>query len=449
METKRIWTQIVLPVVLAIGLIIAIIWGTAESSRANTYQTNLENVYRRAFIELMNNFSEMESTLAKLMIVNSPGQCVLLLDDIWRISGTSVGLMSQIPSSHVDTAGMNQFLVRVGDYARSLTNSVIKGAPISTDDEEQLRQLHAKSLEITEYLYNRVQNGDIPLNPITDEDYFTSTYGAEGNDDEGIDSEKSTSEFPTLIYDGPFSEAAENSEPKGVTGEEIDADAALKAAQEFCGSSDLVLSSESNGKIPSFDFSGTASDGQNVEISVTKQGGHILWMMSSASGNEEGKPSQEDVDAYEAAAEEFLKEKGYKGMQATYAQYYNGSVLINFAWTINDVVVYNDLVKVWVDREDESIIGFDARNYLSMHTERELETPQISMEEAESMLKDGIEVETRRMALIPITPQTEKLCYEFTGTYEGQKYIVYIDAKTGDEADVLIIIDSTNGQMVI
>lgn len=449
MNTKRVWLQIVLPAILAVGLIITVIWGTAQSARANTYQTNLENMYRRSFTELTNNFAEMESILGKLMVVNSPAQYVLLLDDIWRISGSSVGLISQIPSSHIDTADLNQFLVRIGDYARSLTNSVLKGTPLSTDDEDQLKQLHDKSIEISQMLFEKLQNGEIPITLITNEDYFESTYQAEADQGDDSASKDSISEFPTLIYDGPFSEASENSEPKGITGEAVDADAALNFAREFTESNDLSLSTESNGKIPTFDFSGTYLDGRDVEISVTKQGGHILWMMSSASGNEEGTPSHQDIDTYEAAAEAFLSRRGFAGMQATYAQYYNGSVLINFAATVNDVVIYNDLIKVWVDRSDSSIVGFDERNYLSMHTERSIDAPEISMEEAEDNLKAGIKVETRRLALIPITKQTEKLCYEFTGTYDGQTYIIYIDAKTGAEAQVFMVIDSENGQTVI
>jgi len=48
-----------------------------------------------------------------------------------------------------------------------------------------------------------------------------------------------------------------------------------------------------------------------------------------------------------------------------------------------------------------------------------------------------------------VTPETEKLCYEFKGEYEGLSYIVYINAETLYEEQIFKIIDSENGQLVI
>ena len=71
-------------------------------------------------------------------------------------------------------------------------------------------------------------------------------------------------------------------------------------------------------------------------------------------------------------------------MKATYAQYYSGAAVINFAATKDEIILYNDLVKVWVDVDTKEIIGADARNYLFSHCERELAEPAISPEEAEA-----------------------------------------------------------------
>ena len=51
--------------------------------------------------------------------------------------------------------------------------------------------------------------------------------------------------------------------------------------------------------------------------------------------------------------------------------------------------------------------------------------------------------------MIPLTPETERLCYEFKCTMNGDSYILYIDAQDGSEAQVFRIIDSEDGTLVI
>lgn len=67
--------------------------------------------------------------------------------------------------------------------------------------------------------------------------------------------------------------------------------------------------------------------------------------MSSATGGAEGVPDEAETARFREAAEKYLVENGYAGMRATYAQYYGGCALINFAATQGDVILYSDLVK--------------------------------------------------------------------------------------------------------
>ncbi len=171
--------------------------------------------------------------------------------------------------------------------------------------------------------------------------------------------------------------------------------------------------------------------------------------MSSATGGAEGVPEEREARGYKDTAGEFLKKMGFDAMQSTYAQYYNGICLINFAAVQDNVILYSDLVKVWVDRETGEVVGLDARNYWFSHTKRDLPEPAITEQEAKDMLSANLEVKDVNMALIPVTPQTEKLCYEFKGTFGGDSYIVYVNALSGDEEQVYRIIDSDEGQLVI
>ena len=436
---------IALPVLLAVALVATALWGDEQRTLADGYRRNSENIYRRAFTELCDDMSNMQTALGKLRVAAAPGQYMLLLDDIWRLSGSCVSLMSQIPSSHIDTAELNSFVVRIGDYARSLSKKALEGEERSEDDMKRLEELYTKCAEISRELNDRLSIGDVPTAAITNNDYFLSASGTEEDDKQDEDIDK----FPTLIYDGPFSESSEKREAKGLGGDMIDQEKAKQQAEAITGISGFELTGETDGTIPSWDFSSTENDSREVDISISKQGGKLVWLMGSATGTANEVPPKDKADELKNAALEWLGKAGFDNMKATYAQYYSGAAVINFAATKDEIILYNDLVKVWVDVDTKEIIGADARNYLFSHCERELAEPAISPEEAEARVSVNLEIESRELALIPLTPETEKLCYEFKGRCGEDEYIVYIDAQTGYEQQIFVIINTENGQLTI
>lgn len=429
------------PILLFTALIISSFWGFGQKALADTYRESTRASYKRAFIELSENLDEMEATLSKLAVAGSKYQTALLLDDIWRLSGASVTVMAQIPSSHIDTYELNSFVVRCGDYARELMKSVISGKMPSERDVEQLAQLHNVCIKLRDDVSAKIASESIPSEPITNEEYFTASQAPKDNDSE--------LKFPTLIYDGAFSESNERAEARGLTGSDVSADEALQKALEYAQGATLSLAGESNGSIPAYDFSGTTSAGMDIDVSVTKTGGKLLWLMSSSSGGESQRPDEDGAAKLRDAGLEYLSAHGYGSMTSTYAQYYAGCVLINYAAMQDDVILYSDLVKLWIDIDTGEIIGVDARNYLFSHIVRDLPEPEISEGEAREMVSKNLSVESIKLAYIPLTIQTERLCYEFKGKCGEQSYIIYIDAVSGEECEIFKIIDSDQGQLVI
>ena len=118
-KTKNIIERYLLPGLLAIALVAVSLWATKQRAQAQSYRT--EATYAQAYGELTDDLYQLENTLSKLLAVSSPSQYVLLLDEVWRLSGSAVSNMSHLPVSHVDTAELNQFIVRLGDYAHALT----------------------------------------------------------------------------------------------------------------------------------------------------------------------------------------------------------------------------------------------------------------------------------------------------------------------------------------
>ena len=53
------------------------------------------------------------------------------------------------------------------------------------------------------------------------------------------------------------------------------------------------------------------------------------------------------------------------------------------------------------------------------------------------------------MAIIPTEWKTELVCYEFKGKVEEREFLVYINADTGKEEDILVILDTPGGTLTV
>ena len=113
------------------------------------------------------------------------------------------------------------------------------------------------------------------------------------------------------------------------------------------------------------------------------------------------------------------------------------------------VIIYSDLIKVRVCAETAKVIGVEAAGYFTNHTERVIAKPALTVKQAKAKVFSGIDVITSRLAVRPVGENSEKLCYEFSGTYDGSTYYVYIDAATGRQVEMFKVIKSTEGELLM
>ena len=148
------------------------------------------------------------------------------------------------------------------------------------------------------------------------------------------------------------------------------------------------------------------------------------------------------------AARAFLAARGYGEMRESYFSRYDGILTVNFAAVQDDVVLYPDLVKVQVSLRDGAVIGLEAGGYLRNHVEREFTLPALSEEEALARLGGRLTAEEARLCVIPENAN-EYLCYEIDAYDESGEYLIYIDAQTGAEREILEVISEENGTLVM
>ena len=459
--------------IFAAALVCVCVWGSRQKTLSEKYRAEAEKlktaagcIYEEAYTELVSSVYNIHIGLSKLLVSQTPAMITSTLNEIQRESGLCAGLMGQIPQSHAQNRELSSFLIRIGDYAGCLSKSVMRNKPICDTDSEQLISLYETSESIYTDLLYKLENNEFPKESITSEEFFlsdneSSTDGTAENADktsenadeanEESNDTKETKKFPTLIYDGPFAESVEKLTPRGICGEKITSDEAMLKAKYFLKdeNADLFLSSVSNGRIPSYDFEGQTTDGKSVDIGITVCGGHLLFMRKDASGDIEGLPSEIEKFELAQAGLKWLSSMDCKQMKPVAMQCYSGSAIISYAAVQNGVIIYNDLIKICIDRSTREIIGADARDYLFSHINREFPEDILPLKEVRFLLSPNLTVKRSRLALIPVTPQTEVLCYEFRCEMGNAVYAVYLDAQTGEEISILRIIKDGTGERAI
>ena len=433
--------------VIIVCLIAVLINRQKEAKQAS------ENSYNMAFYELVDYVQNVEVYLAKSLISSTPEHGAETLTNLWREANLAQAYLAQLPIESQELENTERFLNQVSDYSYSLSRKNIYDESLTDDDLKNLKDLHSYSVElenVLNQLSDDLNTGRIKWNELSNKGQVAFAQQVSTSALDGFSSlEENFHEYSGLIYDGAFSEHLTNSEKKGLTGEDIDEETAKQKVMEFIGKDKVKeiqnLGFSENATVPEYNFSIKTAEENNISISISKKGGHIVYMNSNRDVNTE-VISQEEANQ---KGKEFLSNHGFKNMKETYYLKRDGVVTINYAYIENDVVVYSDLIKVKVALDNGEVLGIEITGYLNNHTKRDVSKIKISKEQAKKTLNKDLQISSEGLAIIPTEYQTEILCYEFKGKVDDRDFLVYINAENGREEDVLIITDTPNGTLTM
>lgn len=91
----------------------------------------------------------------------------------------------------------------------------------------------------------------------------------------------------------------------------------------------------------------------------------------------------------------------------------------------------------------------EANGYIMNHAVRDIRTPVISKQEARAKVNSRLSIDSARIALIPKDSRREVLCYEFKGSANSRNFLIYINAETGREEDIQLLIESADGILTV
>lgn len=403
----------------------------------------MESVYSKSFYDTVEQVDNIDLNLSKALATRDTGAIQTYLVDLAINSELAENDLQQLPLQDESKYYTTKLVNQIGDYAKYLNKKLINGENLSSDDRQVLLRLYNANLSLKESLQN-MMNG-------MSSDYSFSSMVDGGNGNIVIQNfnelQNLSVEYPELIYDGPFSDGTDRKEIKGLPQKTVTKSEALdvfKSLFEGQDLKDVKQVGESDASIQTYNFEGTLND-ENLYAQISKKGGKLVMFAYAGSCNE---VNYQDDTAIQTA-DQFIAKMGVTNMKPVWINLSNNVYTINYAYEQNGVIVYSDLIKVRVCAETNMVIGVEATSYWTNHTVRAVQNVNLTTAQAKAKVWDEIEIESSRIAIVPIGQSTEKLCYEFSGELNGSTYYVYIDAVTGRQVEMFKVIESTEGQLLM
>ncbi len=425
---------------LSAGIIVISGIAIKERRDLNKYKLQVQNSYSRSLLSLTESVNNISVILEKVQFLNSAKQQSMMAAELLMEAENAKNSLSQLPlSGGLDT--INRFLSQIGNYAMSVSKNLILGKEAEENYSDNITVL----LKTAQTISEKVGNSNIVYN---NPENWSAEMEKELEASVNIDSlggsmgelEDTLGDYPTLIYDGPYSDHILEKEPLMIKeAETVAKEQALKVATKTAETDELKFNGESKGKIEGYSF-----NNKNTEVLVSVKGGYPVFMRKT---RKIGDYVLEYKQALEKA-KRYLEKMNMNSFKETYYFTDEGVCVINFAFLDGKTLCYTDLVKVGVAMDTGEIVLYEASGYLTNHTDRAFESITATPETAAQKISQNLEIKAVELALIPTNSGGEVRCFEFTClSGDDREILVYINALTLEEENILILLKNDGGTL--
>jgi germination protein YpeB len=415
-----------------------------STNHMRNYKTQLEASYQQSLGELSGCLEVVNTDLTKTLYSNSSKELYALSRDLYAQCQTAKNAVSRLPINQMKLGNVYKFLSQASDYAQFIGSRIESGKTITEKQHETLSTLLTYAEKFSDAADDMValsQSGAKITEGGVKNGEFISTKVLDTSFSEGA---KAFESFPTLLYDGPFADQVLNKKSKLVTNSDVltrDECRDIAAHALDVSSKRVVYAEDDQSKLPCYTFKCG-----RYTISVTKQGGYVKSILYSGAST---STAITEKNAKNLAAR-YLKELGFDNMKESYYSTQNNVCTVNFAYSQNGMYCYADLIKCGVALDSGRIVSLDTATYLTNHIPRNPFSPAISPADAEKKLSPYLTVNGTKECIIPKENGKEVQCYEFSCTSRdtGEDALVYINAKTGAEEDIMLLLYTDGGTLV-
>ncbi|MDF2866194.1 MAG: germination protein YpeB [Clostridia bacterium] len=410
----------------------------------------VQDEYNRSMYEMTSYIKNVDLQLYKVQLTSDKRLIIATLADIWRQSNLAKENLANLPILQDNMANTSKYLTQVSDFSHFLMDSVSRGKEITKEQYEDIAKLNTSSTElliITNKIYDDLNTGRLKWDEV-------EKSGNENLDENvavsNINSISETFvEYEGLIYDGAYSNHIIEITPKSLSEKVVTQEEAKANLINIFGEKNIEyvnFTGENNNRLELYGFQLKLKDNPNIrDIYMTKKDGKLYLMISDKKVEEQ----KITVDSAKDLGEDFLKKIGIDNVVDTYYIITENLVTINYAAVQNEIILYPDLVKVKIALDDGEICSVETGGYTFNHITRDNISPKLTIEEAQSKINKNIKIESKNLAIIPTESKKELLVYEFKGTVNEKKCILYINALTGEEENILMVIETPNGSLTM
>ncbi len=414
------------------------------------YRDTVEYKYQQSINDLSDYVSNIKTTLQKGLYSNTAAGLQPVFAKLMTMSEGAKNALAVLPVSGDQSIAIQKYLAQVGDYSFYSLKKLAKNEQLSNDELDNLKKLYSYACTLDTSVGDLAAaygDGAIKIGkPITLKGNITEIGEQSGEltlDGGFREMNEGFTDYPTMIYDGPFSDNIEKQEPALIENKtEISQTQALVKAAAFahCSQSDLYFTGKSEGSLPTYNF--TSLD---KYITVTQKGGSIDLYIDPTPVSKSTLSVNSAID--EAA--QFLRSTLGENFKESYYSVSDNICTINFAYTANDIIYYSDLVKVGVSLQTGEIVSYCATGYIMNHKARPEKAHSLSADEAKQYVNKNLNITSSQLAVIPTAGKYEVLTYEFRCKSDNNDILVYINTDTGNEEQLYIVLKGDNGVLVI
>ncbi|SDB91461.1 spore germination protein [Pelagirhabdus alkalitolerans] len=429
---------------LGLTLLISVFWGLRINQQRDMMVVHAENNYQRAFHDLTYHLDVLHEEIGTTLALNSTERMTPQLIEIWRLTAQAQSDVAQLPLVVLPFNQTELYLSEVGDFTYDVAMRDLDENPLSDDELEKLTALYQTSEQIRENVritQNQVLNEELKWVELE----MLLTQGDTGDTHSLVDGLLSVNDLAT-----DFQEAhshtlsptlpSQHDHFKHIDGEQVSADEAVEKIKDQFELDEEALvdlnTSEESAQLATYYGSFEAQENHGY-VEVSQQGGHILNYMM----NRDVSHAELGLNEAQNEAESFLNQQDLNSMTLLQAAQYDQIGVFEFVGLEDDVYVYPDKVMIKVALDDGAIVGFNATDYYRNHQKRDVEEPELTLQEAENAINHHLTVEDHHLAIIDERDGEEVLSYALFCTNETDTYRIFIDANTGREVMAEILHD--------
>ncbi len=449
---KKSNAQKLIPVLIVIIISLLVILTVVLIAYYQVYKSSkqsanvLEGVYASSYYSMVDNVNNLSVDISKYGNLSTASSKIDTLQDMSNDCNYILAGLSVLPIEQENVISAMKFFNQVSGVCEAYRKTLSNGETLTQSEELLIDRIGLVVSKIKENLNK--QNAsmyDTGFN-FVDAGVFDKTGMNELSAGMG-DLTGDNIEYPSMIFDGPFSTALETKVVKGLGDKEYSEEDARKYLEEVVYKNEENASvnyeNDTDGDIATYNYK-IDIEGKSFLAQVSKLGCKLITLSGDV---ESGDPIMDKTKAQEVA-KKFINDVGFENMEVVWTEINQNVAYINLASIQEGVILYPDLVKVKVDMTAQNIVGVEAVNYALNHVDRNIQFSKMR-EDAESLLGFDYNIIETNKTIIRLDNGQEVCCYEFVLERIDGEFFYYINANDLRVEKILKLVNVENVEKLI